>query len=299
MLLSGEVSPYIQVGEMKLSLELGEPCARSKEVAQRELRETPENREKGLQEIKKLLDADTDLKYPREDRFLLRFLRVCKYYPESAAELVKHYFSFKVKHANIFQDLVPSREENTFKHNVCVAFKNRDQHNRRIVVLRLGKNWKHKEVALDEIFKAAVLYVEVAVAEEESQINGAVVIFDMDGLSLQQTWQFTPAFAKRLIDWLQDSIPLRVKAIHIVNQPKIFNVVFSLFKPFLREKLSSRIIFHGTDRESLHNYMLPECLPPEYGGTNTESLVDAYNWYKLMLTLENEYKTINSYGYKK
>lgn len=152
---------------------------------------------------------------------------------------------------------------------------------------------------LDDIFKAAVLYVEAAVAEEESQINGAVVIFDMDGLSLQQTWQFTPAFAKRLIDWLQDSIPLRVKAIHIINQPKIFNVVFSLFKPFLREKLSSRIIFHGTDRESLHRYISRECLPLEYGGTSTDCLVDSYNWYKLMLMLENEYKTINSYGYKK
>ncbi|KAI9576364.1 hypothetical protein GQX74_009418 [Glossina fuscipes] len=122
--------------------------------------------------------TDTDLKHLREDRFLLRFLRVCKYYPETAAEL-----SNMLTYSRILR-----------RHNVCVAFKNHDQHNRRIVVLRLGK------VALDEIFKAAVLYVKVAVAEEESQINGAVAIFDMDGLSLQQTWQFTPAFAKRLID---------------------------------------------------------------------------------------------------
>uniref|UniRef100_A0A1A9X071 CRAL-TRIO domain-containing protein n=1 Tax=Glossina brevipalpis TaxID=37001 RepID=A0A1A9X071_9MUSC len=299
MLSVVDVTPCIQVGNVKLSLELGEPSARSKEVAQRELRECPENREKGLQEIKKLLDADPDLKYPREDRFLIRFLRVCKYYPESAAELVKNYFSFKVKHANMFDDLLPSKEENTFKHNVCVAFKNRDQNNRRILVLRLGKKWKHKEVALDDIFKSAVLYVEAAVTEEDTQINGAVVIFDMDGLSLQQTWQFTPAFAKRLIDWLQDSLPLRLKAIHIINQPKIFNVVFSLFKPFLREKLSSRIIFHGTERQSFHRYISPECLPPEYGGTNTEPMIDAYDWYKMMMMIENEYKTINSYGYKK
>lgn len=77
--------------------------------------------------------------------------------------------------------------------------------------------------------------------EPTSQVAGAVVIFDMDGLSLQQTWQFTPPFAKRIVDWLQDAVPLRIKNIHIVNQPYVFNMVFALFKPFLRAKLKERV----------------------------------------------------------
>lgn len=39
----------------------------------------------------------------------------------------------------------------------------------------------------------------------------------------------------------QDGVPARVKGIHVVNQPVIFNVVFNFFKPFLREKLRSRV----------------------------------------------------------
>jgi hypothetical protein len=39
--------------------------------------------------------------------------------------------------------------------------------------------------------------------EPETQVAGAVLIFDMDGLSLQQVWQFTPPFAKRIVDLLQ------------------------------------------------------------------------------------------------
>jgi len=77
--------------------------------------------------------------------------------------------------------------------------------------------------------------------EPETQVCGAVVIFDMEGLSMQQVWQFSPPFAKRIVDWLQDSVPLRIKNIHIINQPTIFNMVFTLFKPFLREKLRSRV----------------------------------------------------------
>lgn len=45
--------------------------------------------------------------------------------------------------------------------------------------------------------------MEAAMIEPETQICGAQVVFDMDGLSLQQTWQFTPPFAKRIVDWLQ------------------------------------------------------------------------------------------------
>lgn len=129
------------------------------------------------------------------------------------------------------------------------------------------------------------------------QVNGAVVIFDMDGLSLQQTWQFTPPFAKRIVDWLQDSVPLRIKAIHVVNQPKLFNIVFALFKPFLREKLRKRIIFHGTDRQSLYQHMAPECLPVCYGGTVDAPRIRGDEWYQLLIQCDKEFAAINSFGY--
>lgn len=65
------------------------------------------------------------------------------------------------------------------------------------------EKWNHKKCTLDEVYKAAILYLEAALLEPITQICGAVIIFDMDGLSLQQTWQFTPPFAKRIVDLLQ------------------------------------------------------------------------------------------------
>lgn len=134
--------------------------------------------------------------------------------------------------------------------------------------------------------------------EEETQVNGAIIIFDMDGLSLQQAWQFTPQFAKRIVDFLQDAVPLRVKGIHVVNQPKIFQMVFSLFKPFLKEKLKNRIYFHGTDRDSFHKHIEARCLPPCYGGTSNATRITGPQWYELLLKFEQEFEAINSYGYK-
>lgn len=67
------------------------------------------------------------------------------------------------------------------------------------------EKWKTSEVTLDEVFKGCVLFLEAAMLEPETQVCGAIVIFDMDGLTLAQTTKFTPSFAKRIVDWLQVS----------------------------------------------------------------------------------------------
>uniref|UniRef100_A0A146LF31 Alpha-tocopherol transfer protein-like n=4 Tax=Lygus hesperus TaxID=30085 RepID=A0A146LF31_LYGHE len=292
--------PTCKVDGYTLRLETDDPPSEVKEIARKELRETPEVVEQAVKELRELLKEEEGLYCPLEnDAWLVRFLRPTKFYPKSALELVKNYYSFKVKHKDIYNGLVPSSEQNVFTHDVISVFPKRDQLGRRILCLYLGKKWKHNKVSLDEIYKGAVLFMEAAMIEPETQICGASVIFDMDGLSLAQTMQFTPPFAKRIVDWLQDSVPLRVKAIHIINQPYIFNMVFALFKPFLREKLRNRIIFHGTDRKSLHKHLDPSCLPKEYGGTMDVPLVHSNNWYTIMSQLEPEYEKINSYGYKK
>lgn len=57
-------------------------------IAEEELRETPENIERGLMELRELLAKDQTIKYETDDEFLTFFLRPCKYYAQSAYELV-------------------------------------------------------------------------------------------------------------------------------------------------------------------------------------------------------------------
>ncbi|KOB66301.1 Alpha-tocopherol transfer-like protein [Operophtera brumata] len=195
---------------------------------------------------------------------------------------IKRYYGFKLKHHKHYDGLVPSKETNVFNQNVLTVLPTRDQLGRRVLMLELGKKWKHNKCSLDEVFKGCVLFLEAAMLEPETQICGAVVIFDMDGLSMTQ-----------------ECIPLRVKGLYIINQPYIFNMVFTIFKPFLKEKLRSRIIFMGNDRELLHKNISPKCLPESYGGTLSIPNVTGAQWLELLLMCDQEFTAINSYGYKK
>ncbi|PBC32775.1 Alpha-tocopherol transfer protein [Apis cerana cerana] len=207
--------PSIKVGDFTLEVEFGPPGKELQEIAKNELRETPELQKDAIARLRELLKGKNKRKRPE--------------------------FS-SIQHSNVYENLKPSKEKNIFEQNILSVLPNRDQNGRRILLIELGKKWKHNKCSLDEVFKGCVLYVEAAMLEPATQIAGAIVIFDMDGLTLQQAWQFTPAFAKRIVDWLQDAVPLRIKNIHVVNQPYVFNMVFALFKPFLRDKLKNRLL---------------------------------------------------------
>lgn len=305
MLSDMDELPPLQIGEYELRLELDEDALdeTTRETARRELRETPELRESATIELRALLAEEqtcSGLRCPLDkDAWLVRFLRPTKFYPESAADLVRRYYQFKKKHAQLYDGLLPSGVRAPLEQNVLTVLPQRDQHGRRILVIRLGRDWDHRTCPLDDVFRGAVLFIEAAMLEPRTQICGAVVMFDMDGLSMQQAWQFTPPFAKRIVDLLQDAIALRIKGVHVVNQPRIFNMVFALFKPFLREKLRSRIHMHAADRASLHQHVSPKCLPARYGGLVQLPDVTGQQWLDLLVKADPEYKAIASYGYNK
>lgn len=64
----------------------------TKKIAEQELRETPENVAKGLEELRELLKNDDTIYFKDDDETLITFLRPCKFYAKSAYELVRYIF---------------------------------------------------------------------------------------------------------------------------------------------------------------------------------------------------------------
>jgi len=45
--------------------------------------------------------------------------------------------------------------------------------------------------------------IEAAILEPRTQVSGTVLLVDFAGLTINHVWQFTPNFAKMVLDWIQ------------------------------------------------------------------------------------------------
>lgn len=149
---------------------------------------------------------------------------------------------FKRDYADTVKNLMPVDEEEAFINgNVVNILTNLDQEGRRVMIVHCGKIWDTKKVTSEQMFRLFYLVHVAALVEENTQIRGVVVIMDFDGLGMSQVRALTPSWSKRLLTFIQDAMPIRLKEVHIVNQPFIFNMVWTLFKPFVKDKLSRRV----------------------------------------------------------
>lgn len=285
---------------MSFKLMVTPPGPEAKALAAKELRETEENVKKGIETLRKLLEEDKKLYFCTDDDFLLIFLRPCKFYPESALELLKRIADFKEKNSILLQDLMPRDEEEALtKHNIINVLKTTDHKNRRVLIMNCGKVWDPSKVTCDQIFRMLYLINLLAIQEPETQIFGSVVIMDFDGLSMKQVMGLTPTFSLRLLTFIQDAMPMRLKEVHFVKQPFLFNMVWQMFKPFVRDKLKKRMFFHGTKMSSLHSHIPPSHLPKNYGGEQPEIDYTSADWYPTLLSNEQKIIEWNTYGRRK
>lgn len=294
--------PYIDLGkDYYVRLENDEfTDVKSKEKAARELRETPEVVAEALKELKAKLQEEKSLYVPiDDDSYLMKFLRPCKFYPASAFALIQRYYRFRLKHPDACEELLPSTVQHVYNEDLLHFQPLRDQNGCRILVMQVGRKWKPSKVSLNDLFRAMQVALEAGMTEPRTQLNGAIVILDMDGLSLSQILQFTPRFAAMAVEWVQECTAIRLKAIHIVNNSYLFNMLFTIFKPFLSEKLRKRIYFHGKDWKSLASFVDPVCMWPRYGGTLDVEEYEGRLVGELFTLYQKDYEVANSYGYTK
>ncbi|EFN77309.1 Retinaldehyde-binding protein 1 [Harpegnathos saltator] len=273
---------------MSFEIETNPPRPEFMAVAVKELRETEENVKEGIETLKKLLEAEEDLYYSTDEELLIKFLRPCKFYPQSALELMRRVAHFKEKHHALLYNLMPNDEKEAFlNHNIVNVLNYRDHKNRRILLVNCGKPWDPSKVTADQMFRVFYIIHQLAALEPETQICGSVVIMDFDGLSMKQVMGLSPSFSMTLLSFIQDAMPLRLKEVHIVKQPFLFNMVWQMFKPFVKEKLKKRMFFHGTKMSSLHSHIPPSHLPKNYDGQLPQINYSSADWYPSMIQHEH------------
>lgn len=204
------------------------------------------------------------------------------------------YHQFRQTNKKFYENVHPVRLRSLGDDEIVSVPPYRDQNGRRLIVYKIA-NWRPSKVPIEDLFKATLLIMEVGSLEPQSQILGAVGIFDLQGLSMNQAWQVSPSLAQKVVQLLVTHMPIRVAALHIVNQGWLFDTAFSLFKPFLNDRMREKIFIHGNNMKSLHEHIEPERLPVRYGGIQPE--FPYVRWLEKLKYNEKVIKSMEQLGY--
>lgn len=270
--------------------------AHLEERARTELNETSQRRAEALEELRALVDGEAKVLKSRTDPlFLLRFLRARKFNTPAAFQLLCNYYRMRFENPDLYQNLYPSSAKEVLDLQCLGFLEDTDPEGRKVFFLRMGK-WSPDACSLEAMYKPCTLAWEHALEEPATQVNGIVALVDLEGGSLRHVGSMSPEHAFKIVYCVQECYPIRLKAIHIVNQPLFFTILLRFLKPFVKNKFFQRLHLHGRNYASLHEYLPREMLPREYGGLRKP--LDNSEFVDALLRNEEAFKLHETFGYR-
>ncbi|XP_071945515.1 alpha-tocopherol transfer protein-like [Antedon mediterranea] len=264
--------------------------------AEKELGETPRVRDAAFAKIKLKMKERTDISFRKDDKFILRFLRAKKFDVDRAFKSLVKYYELKEKHPDFFNEYKPSSVLHVLEDGFPVVFDNVDNEGRPVLALKVSK-WNASDYNIIDIAKAVFMAMEMLIESEKNQINGVILLADLEGIGLSHAMQLSPGFARKVTAIFQNCVPVRLQGIHFVNEPVVFSGVYHILKPFMQDKIKKRVQCHGRTYSSLHEYIPADILPSDYDGTTGPYSNES--WAKRFLELDPVFEENFSFGLQK
>eukprot|EP00058_Branchiostoma_floridae_P021603 XP_002607093.1 hypothetical protein BRAFLDRAFT_57347 [Branchiostoma floridae] len=263
--------------------------------AETELNEIPARRDQDIQALRDMINNRPGLNARKDDGFLLRFLRARKFDHDRAFKLLENYYQVRASAPEIFDNLLPSAIRHVLDKGVVTALPGSDKDGRKIIIFRPGR-WNPDYWPIYDNVKAVILSIELLLEEEETQVSGLIFIQEEGGVTTRHVYQVGLRYARTIANIFQDSFPVRIRGVHLVNESFLVDAVFVIIRPFLKEKLKERIKLHGKVYETLHEVTGTEVLPSELGGDGGPLDEMTKEWRERLMRFEDRMVENNMFG---
>ncbi|XP_042149534.1 alpha-tocopherol transfer protein-like [Ixodes scapularis] len=260
-----------------------------------ELGETDQGRADALTRLNQLLDEEPELNARRDSVFLLRHVRVRKYNIEAVLATLKYYYKNRAAYPCIYDNFLPSNAKPASR-RIFMVLPNLDVHGRRVLLIRSGA-WIPSLATVREAHQAFHLALEFLAADPSSQTIGISVLVDDQGLSISKLLSINIGLLKQCTEFMLKCLPFRLKAIHVIRQSFVYEILMSIIRHLISRKYAERIHLHGMNFEGLHKELPADTLPEEYGGSGPA--IDFEAFWSLVDAQEPSFVQNNGYGYLK
>jgi len=269
-----------------------------RERARTILNEDPEKTDLLIEEMKKLVKNEKNLVVPDKKDFYLKFLRAGLSDPNQGFEIMKNFFILKAK-GKYFESATDLEKlvKTTFSQQIHCMLPNRDAHGRRIYVFRPGR-WDPDKIPFTDVFCVGYMLSELVTEEPETQIAGLVSITDATGFGLKHLRAIGLEDGKNLAAFFNISFPVWMRMSHVINTPRLFNMLMNMVRPFTSENVRNNITIHTNDLSTLRDYFSGDILPSDLGGNGTMGPMDNSHNVEQLREMKKYFEEILQYGYK-
>lgn len=175
-----------------------------------------------------------------EDDFLLLFLRARRYNVEESFKLLCNYIEFRTRNASVCQNLSAWQLHHVIEDGFPCVLPYGNQNGAKMLVIFAG-SWDTDTYGTEEILKAFILSMERLIENDDTQLNGIVIIADFSGWTATQASRLSLSFIRQVFAMFQDHYPARFVGFHFVNEPWYVKAGLTLLKPFIQEKMWKRV----------------------------------------------------------
>lgn len=93
-----------------------------------------------------------------------------------------------------------------------------------------------------DLFKVGTMMHDVMMCEDDNvTVAGLAMVQDMGGMTMGFLRSMSFSLSRKAMTCFQDGYPFRIKGSHIFNAGTVFETLYNMFKPFLKEKLKKRV----------------------------------------------------------
>ncbi|KAG5336417.1 TTPAL protein, partial [Acromyrmex charruanus] len=200
-----------------------------------------------------------------EDNFLVLFLHSNYYQMEPTKNTIENYYTTRTHFPEIFCNRDPFEEKSlrqSFKIAAILSLNGLTKDGYTMIFSTfLDSNLSFYDY--NNTIKQSIMLSDIHLLNGTN--DGYVFIFDVGKLSFGHVMKMNPLDIKKHVYYLQEALPIRLKAIHILNATPAMELCMNIAKAFMKNELIDIIHFHSS-LESISEYIPVDALPNEAGG---------------------------------
>lgn len=76
---------------------------------------------------------------------------------------------------------------------------------------------------------------------ENGTMKGYVLVCDIVGVQMSHVIRIPPVGVKKYLFYLQEAVPLRLKALHFMNTTPVMDFILGLMRPFMKKEFMDTV----------------------------------------------------------